>query len=205
MRWNRLDNVIEPLYDLFDLADPTTDMFPAGWNAVDDVTCSGGETESGIECVTRAFSQTGAPSSPPPDDRAFQIVPTPSVVGRVLRATLRATMRAIRLFRPVAEERDETVSCVGRRRARMRMIVLCTRYHHVSSVSVGATANILATSRELSTIWRRVVITSSSSRSLSPPPRARVLSARSCAFRGVLALVLPSSMHAPSRRQRKPS
>ena len=77
VRWNRDENVIEPLYDLFELASPTIDgeTFRASdWN-LQTATCSGSSTLSGVE------------------------------------------------------------------------------YHHVSSVSVGSTANLLVASRELSTIW----------------------------------------------------
>ena len=49
VRWNRVDNVIEPLYDLFELANPRDDMFAQGWNSVDGASCSGGETLDGVE------------------------------------------------------------------------------------------------------------------------------------------------------------
>ena len=81
VRWNRATNVVEPLYDLFEYANPRDDMFGMAWNYVKG-TCSG---------------------------------LTPSKTERVSKRGI--------------------------------------EYHHVSSVSVGSTQNLLVASRELSTIW----------------------------------------------------
>ena len=48
VRWNREDNVVEPLYDLFDYASPERAMFSFAWNAV-DASCSGNATRAGVE------------------------------------------------------------------------------------------------------------------------------------------------------------
>ena len=50
VRWNREDNVIEPLYNLFDLASPRGEVYLASdWNLVDSCACSGGASRDGVE------------------------------------------------------------------------------------------------------------------------------------------------------------
>ena len=44
VRWDRTSGAVEPLYDLFELANPVDDMFPNDWDYVDVAECSGGET-----------------------------------------------------------------------------------------------------------------------------------------------------------------
>ena len=48
VRWNRGDNVVEPLYDLFDFASPDRDMFSMAWNTVKG-SCSGRDGPGLIE------------------------------------------------------------------------------------------------------------------------------------------------------------
>jgi hypothetical protein len=56
VRWNREDNVVEPLYDLFALAKPSDAMFPMAWNTISGQ-CSGDVSLTGIECVSLSLAR----------------------------------------------------------------------------------------------------------------------------------------------------
>ena len=49
VRWNRADGRVEPLYDLFDFANPRDDMFAYNWDLNGAVGCSGGPQVDGPE------------------------------------------------------------------------------------------------------------------------------------------------------------
>ena len=99
VRWNRVDNVIEPLYDMFDFADPRTDMFPYMWNKLGPSGCSGEARVEGPEYHHVSAVATGSQGNILVTSRELATVWSLGHGGDGVQWTLSSRLRSLQLWR----------------------------------------------------------------------------------------------------------